>query len=177
VDYDEIDAIRIRALRAVWKPDHDSALRRIFRWYSEKFHTPLHRVQDLPMEEVLMHWYEVHYEQLEPDERHNLAIHLLETPEERRRRESEDKKSEDEFVRLTEQLASRQKADRKLQDRVAEVKSALDKFKQSVDKPLKPAELPKSKPAPVEEEVSVSFTDEKFDLDEDGFAAPPPKRQ
>jgi hypothetical protein len=165
--FDDFDAIRIRALRGVWKPDYEASLRRIFRWYSEKFHTPLHEVQDLPIEDVLLNWFEVHYESLEPDEKHNLAIHLLETPEERRRREAADRSAEDEFVRMTEAIATRQAAEKKLQSRVAEVKTALDKLKEK--KPLKEPELPKPKLLPPEEEITVSFTDEKFDLEEDGL--------
>jgi hypothetical protein len=59
-------AIRVHAYADVvaGKPTHDYSLRSIFRWYSEKFHTPLHLVEDLPVYDVMQHYYEWHAEQL-----------------------------------------------------------------------------------------------------------------
>jgi hypothetical protein len=60
---DLYDSVQVTALAAVVKgTDPNYVLRRIFRWYSEKFHTPLHRVEDLPVHDVLQNYYEAQYE-------------------------------------------------------------------------------------------------------------------
>jgi hypothetical protein len=72
---DEFRAIQTRALADVLrgqdpeaKQDPEYVLRGIHRWYSEKYHTPLHQVDDLPLEDVLRHYYEDHYEALAKDD-------------------------------------------------------------------------------------------------------------
>lgn len=179
-DFDRIEAIRIRALRAVWRPDHEALMRRIFRWYSEKYHTPLHLVQDLPEEDILQTWFEVQYQELPPEERHNLAIFLLEDESERRAREADNKNSDEEFYLRTQQKALEQKKKGDLKSRVAEMKKRLealagqknppDHFKTVTKKPMKELELYQ----PKEEEVVVMHVDEEFeDIDP---MAPPKKR-
>jgi len=63
-------AIRALAAKDVVSdpPDANYALRRIFRWYSRTFHTPLDRVSDLPLYDVLVAYYEASYEAMEPEE-------------------------------------------------------------------------------------------------------------
>jgi len=46
------------------KPSAEYSLRRIFRAYSEKFHTPLHLVDDIPLVDVLTHYYETCFESM-----------------------------------------------------------------------------------------------------------------
>lgn len=96
--YGFLDGIRIRALAGVMDPDEDYTLRDIFRWYSREFSTPLHEVEGLPLENVLLNWFEVQYQDLEEAEQVVLARELFETPEERKAREEADKKSEDAFL-------------------------------------------------------------------------------
>lgn len=55
----EIEAIQILALLSVEAPDKEAHFRKICRWYSREFYTPLHVViNELPFEEVLQHYYE-----------------------------------------------------------------------------------------------------------------------
>ncbi len=63
---DIFTAIRVHAYADVLsdKPTSDYRIRQIFRWFSEKFHTPLYDVYELPIYDVLQHYYEVHVEQL-----------------------------------------------------------------------------------------------------------------
>lgn len=112
-------AHRLSALNAVLHPETDPEyeLRRIFRWYSKEFHVPLPQVYDLPLDDVLQHYYEAKYEQMEgvePDEKDQdqrpylirERDFLCETPEERRRRiieEEEDKRIGDKFQRQVEE--------------------------------------------------------------------------
>lgn len=60
------EAQRLLALRAVLHPKSDPGyqLRKVFRWYSQAFYTPLHEVYELPLADVLEHYFECHYEEL-----------------------------------------------------------------------------------------------------------------
>jgi hypothetical protein len=60
-----IDAIKTKALLAVIKPDMAASMRRIFRWYSKSFATPLHLIESLPLEDVLQAYFEDHFGNLE----------------------------------------------------------------------------------------------------------------
>lgn len=98
-----IDGIKIIALAGVIDPDDDAILRDIFRWYSQKFHTPLYKVEELPLDHVLLHWFECEYQEMEPQDRHNLAIELLETPEEKELRMKSEQEDEEDFIRLAQE--------------------------------------------------------------------------
>jgi len=79
-------ALRIIALNEVLKEDSGQAysLRQVFRWYSEKFHTPLHLVDDLPLHDIMQHYFESNYEKIQ-DEQNKLdseLTHLSQTDEE-----------------------------------------------------------------------------------------------
>lgn len=75
------DDIQVLALHAVVREDGDYNLRSVFRWYSKTFATPLHVVETLPIEDVLRHYFEAKYEDLE--EEHLAAeIKRLATPPE-----------------------------------------------------------------------------------------------
>lgn len=98
-DIDYFEGVRIRALLAVMEPDDHALIRRICRWYSQEFSTPLRVVEDeLGLDHVLTHWFESEYEKMDPDDRHNLGIYLLETPEERKLRDRSDKAMEDKLI-------------------------------------------------------------------------------
>ena len=83
---DLYEALRLRAIRAVQKPDEGAYLRYIHRWYSRTFHTPLHVVEELDPVDVLTAFYEQTYEDMEEADREREIGELLETPVERRER-------------------------------------------------------------------------------------------
>lgn len=97
-------------------------LRQIFRWYSREFSTPLHEVEDLPLVQVLTHYFESMYEELgEADgpaavaatEREELL--LRETLAERKARESQEAVEDveaDAFEREVREEVKRQRAER-----------------------------------------------------------------
>lgn len=59
MNLEEIKNIQLHAIHAIENPSWDFQYRGICRWYSEKFHTPLHTVEwDLPPREILCHYYE-----------------------------------------------------------------------------------------------------------------------
>lgn len=69
------EAIRLAALQVVFdshrkkpkEPDPEYFLRRVFRAYSKKFFTPLHEVEELPLDDVLQHFWEEHFEEVGED--------------------------------------------------------------------------------------------------------------
>lgn len=175
--YDVLDIVRIKAMRATIKPDEESWIRRIQRWYSREFSTPLHMVGELPLEEVLLHYFEEMYEKLKPEERHDLAIKIIETPEEKEVREAEERKSEEELIEMA-------KADNdRIQAKLLRAKQTLDSLKEidsvgpSKKSPIKrPIKIP---PKSLEaEEVQISFEEapQSLGLDESAVG-PPPKRK
>lgn len=87
-------ALQCQAMQAVLKPDRDAWLRHVQRWYSHKFHTPLPSVADLPMEEVILAYYESSFEDMEDEEREEHLQKLMETDAEREAREALDVKGE-----------------------------------------------------------------------------------
>lgn len=88
------------------EPDGDYFLRRIFRWYSKTFATPLHAVYELPLDDILTHYWESQYEDMEDDERETTIIRLRESDEDRRLREGKEQEEQDsdaEWLRQVEQ--------------------------------------------------------------------------
>ena len=83
--------------------------RKICRWYSREFSTPLHEVEKLPITDVLTHYYESHYEDLMGADRledlEEERIKLTETEAERKIREGqkqEEVEDDDAFLRAAE---------------------------------------------------------------------------
>lgn len=99
------EAIQIAALAAVAVDDFDEDYfyRRVFRWYSEKFHTPLHEVYELPFEFVLQHYFEVQYEAMD-DQRRAAEVDRLKLNKEQRwkrmLKEEAEKADADEFAQF-----------------------------------------------------------------------------
>lgn len=109
------EAIKAKAMLAVLKPDMDYFLRRIYRWYSKTFHTPLDQCFDLPIEFILQEYFEEHFEDLEEEEREAQIEDLLETPEQRKERRSKediDVASENDLMEM-----SRRQNEEKLEDK------------------------------------------------------------
>jgi hypothetical protein len=77
---DLFEAIEISALKSVLKPDDEYFLRRIFRWYSEKFHTALHEVEDLPLDDVLTTYFECSFELMSKRKLSALARKITKAP-------------------------------------------------------------------------------------------------
>lgn len=55
-------AIKLMAMKAVIEPDEAAVTRRIQRWYSKTFFTPLSEVEKIDFFEILTHYYEETYE-------------------------------------------------------------------------------------------------------------------
>lgn len=81
---DLYEAIQQQAMLAVVDPDDDAWVRRIFRFYSKNFATPLHLVPQLPFEDVMRAYFEEVFSSLDEEDREERVEWLLMTPEERR---------------------------------------------------------------------------------------------
>jgi len=101
-----IEALQLLALKSVLKPDEEYNLRYIFRWYSKTFSTPLHVVPSLDLDHILTAFLEERYEAMTPEEREQEKARLLESAEERWRRELEediDDMKEAELIRMSQE--------------------------------------------------------------------------
>jgi hypothetical protein len=189
-----IDSVKVRALASVMEPNHDDALRDIFEWYSRTFHTPLHEVDTLPLDEVLIAYYRFIYREMEPEERHNLAIWLLETPEERAERKRSETQLDEKAIEeakahnaRVQGKSKRSKAEQIFEQMKARVKDRFD----SEDGIGKKLNLPDEKPLSARipegtltgdiapgEEVTVNYVSPAdFERELEASEGPQPKRR
>lgn len=104
----KFDALNLIALKGALKPDGESNLRYVMRWYSKTFFTPLHDVPDLPIEDVWLAFFEERYHGMKREDLEEQVALALETPEERNSRvraEEDAKAQEDAFVAMSEKMA------------------------------------------------------------------------
>lgn len=78
---DLLQMIRLQALHDKLHPDEDATYRKIFRWYSKTFHTPLYLVAELPLLEVLQCYFDNMFEEMEPEHLEYEIEQSLKTPE------------------------------------------------------------------------------------------------
>lgn len=90
---------------AVVKPDSRAFFRKICRWFSEKFNTPLPMTEDMPKEYILEHYFESIYGDMDEEDRKEEIRILLETPEERQIRLKLEAEEEDGFLAELEEEA------------------------------------------------------------------------
>jgi len=95
---------QMQAMRAVVSPTDEDCLRRIFRYYSTTFNTPLHVVSNLPLEDVLLAYFESVYENMSEEDLEEKKEYLLMTEEERKEHEEVDKIIETRDEKFFEQL-------------------------------------------------------------------------
>jgi hypothetical protein len=159
------DAVRALALLSVIKEDRDYRLRTILRWYSKTFFTPLHIVEELPVEDVLRHYYETKYEELENEDLRVEIAEILETEEQKRarlRQEDEEKAENEIFVLQAEQTAKQKAQKKSLENLVAPLTPILGRER------LPEAEIRHTEPPPPD--IRVEFVDKKILDDEaEGF--------
>lgn len=198
---DLVEAIRLISLRLVVNSqsrksedvDPDYELRKIFRWYSKTFCTPLDRVEELPIVDILSAYFEETYEELAAEDpsappgsgmkrlmaEKNL---LLEAPEDLKRRQKEADEEDldlhlmgqDEVDRQIEQ--SKTNAIRKLEDATNMLQGLSNRPIQR-DKEAQLVTTPISRMTEVPQDIHLTFSDEDIDLDSDpmtfGLLDPP----
>lgn len=127
-----LDAVLTRRRRKAGDPiDPDYEMRRVCREYSERFHTPLADVYDLPIDDVLRDYWEAAYEDLgeRPREKHDQDPRtylererdlLVATDAERAEQEQAEAEVADDDAEFIAQVIAEEDAARKAQEVAAE---------------------------------------------------------
>lgn len=108
---DRYEALRLIALRGAYRPDTEASVRYVMRWYSKTFHTPLHEVYELPLDDIWLAFYEERYQSMDPNELESEVAEALESPEARNEREMSEeveKASVMEFAKMSESMSKTQ---------------------------------------------------------------------
>lgn len=163
------------------EPDSEAHFRAICRWYSITFHTPLHLVEELPEDDVLVAYYEKTYEDMEDQEREDLLKALLETPEEKKRKALAKDIENAEAFEFSRRLAAEEKA-RVAKEKLAEVKPVERKPSMLSAADRRESRLPQEKPAvpfeKLEPDVSIKFVDSlDFERELEGFGTMSPTEE
>jgi hypothetical protein len=181
-------ALQAKALVGVLRPDHEAWLRHVYRWYARTFATPLHIVSELPLQDVVLAYYEEAFENMQDIERQHFLDLLTETDEERAERQAKEEgesASDDAFfAKLNAEVkAGMKKPAAKSKPKAAKPSKAtsgllvdrpkLPEKPKPLDPPEPPAELPELP------EISMDFGDGNLLgglLDQDPLAPPPRKK-
>lgn len=172
---DPIETIRIQSMLNVMEGDFLYHYRRICRWYSKTFFTPLHQVMELEEEDVLQAFFESQFEDMTKPARRKMAYEMTETDEElKARKKEEDSHSDDAFFAREAKKAAKEEKKRlkKLAQEAAKAAEKVSKLANS--EMLKPKET--SKPAPLPE-ISMNFGPDGNLLDEESIPLPPPRKR
>lgn len=65
---------KLKALDSTLDPDDGYIYRKICRWYSTNFATPLHKVYKLPVQQILINYYEASLEKVKHNDVIDIAI-------------------------------------------------------------------------------------------------------
>lgn len=153
-----IQDIQKIALLSVLEPDDEANLRRIHRWFSKTFFLPLPEVENLPIEYILLHYFETLYAELDEEEQKKQVEYAIETEEERQHRIKNEEETDKEFVRMMNEEA------KELKSKPMSKAELFSSFKVHKDKTravaideslLKKPEVPVLK----EEEIKIDYTD------------------
>lgn len=177
IDY--YSALRLHAIRAVQKPDIDSNLRYIHRWYSKTFHTPLHVVADLDPEDILTAFYETTYEDMSEEDREQEIRELLETDEEksaRLRAKDEERADAYEFAKHTAEEERRKEDQKRLKDLELKEKRKFQQVPEAaLPKPMTTAMKDLKELPP---DIEMKFTSaEDFEAELEGFGTMMPGKK
>jgi succinate dehydrogenase flavin-adding protein (antitoxin of CptAB toxin-antitoxin module) len=160
---DRLEALQATALLAVIRESDDYLVRRILRWYSTTFHTPLHQVEELPFDYILTHYFETMYENVGDAKRRKYARLMSETDEERASRE--ERESDDAFVKKMEKVARREaeaaeKRSKEREEANQRIAAALGE-QDALDMP----------------DIEMTFDGSNLSGEDDSFPVPPPKKR
>jgi hypothetical protein len=170
-----IRAIQLRALRSVLKPDKDYLVRKMLRWYSKTYFTPLREVEELPFDEVMQAYFEERYEGMSDDDRDAERQALLTTEEQRYQQILAEEAEEAEMFELGRIVAAEEERKKLEADKAKEQKIA--EVKHQKPGPIIPRELPESDlstglPKVIPEGITMSFVDDaEFERELEGFGA------
>jgi primosomal protein N' len=148
--------------------------RRICRWYSQKFFTPLPMVEALPDEDLLRAFFETQFEDMGKSARTKLALEMTETAEETKARKAEeDDKSDDAFLKREEKKAQKE-AKKQLAKLAKDAEVAAAKIAELAKGEMAGPRKPKVAPPP---EISMKFDSNGNLEDEECIPVPPPRKR
>lgn len=169
MDYDFVEAARIKAMLSVMEEGFLYHYRRICRWYSQRFYTSLPVVEELPEEQVLQAFFESQFEDMTKTARRKLALQMTETDEETlARKEKENYTSDDAFM---ERLEKETKKENK-----KALKKLAEQAKEAAAKMAALADVEIAKP-PEPPDISMNFAVDGNLSDEESIAPPPPRKK
>jgi len=116
----EYELAQTEALFDVLNKSNAYFFRRIVRWYSTTFHTPLHIVESLPWYEILQHYYESQYEKMNETELLELLQELIPALADQKEKDMDD------FMK--EVMEMNQKAEEKKQAKKQEQQEIVKNF-------------------------------------------------
>jgi len=96
--------LQLKAMLAVTEPDVEAQMRRIRRFYSKTFHTPLADVDVLDEEFVLQAYFEEIIEDMSPETREEFTEELVASPDELVARKNAEAEAADTEARFLENL-------------------------------------------------------------------------
>lgn len=94
-----IDNLQRIAMNSVENPTYEDWLRRIRRWFSKEYSTPLLQVEEFEDEYVILAYYEHIFEEMDPETRKNKILELVETPQEKKAREIKEEEIDAEIMK------------------------------------------------------------------------------
>jgi hypothetical protein len=167
------EALRLVALRLIHKPDREFFLRRVMRWYSKTFHTPLERVEEIPTDDLLRVWYEEQYLAMSPDDLERERVDLLTTSQQRYEQILTECADEAEMF-VTSQVIAAEEARAKLEAKKAKEQKIAEP--QAKSGPIRPVTMPETDlprvSSNVPPDITMNFMDEKsFEAELNGFGA------
>ena len=172
-----LDAVRVQALRDVLRPNEGYLLRKIARWYSKAFCTPLHAVFEIPLEDVLQAYFEERAERMTDEDREEERLLLVETEAQRRARlyaQDAEIAEDEEVLRMIEEEEAekdRRKAEKKAQEK-EEKAETLPRDRLGLGALARESDLPTESMGPIPPDITMTFEDsETFEADLDGFGA------
>ncbi len=101
-EFDAILAVKRAAMLAVTNDTSEFNMREIQRWYSMCFSTRLEDVEALPIEDVCLHYFEVKYKEMTPEDRENEMRLLVETKSQRLDRLRREEDDDEDFLKSVE---------------------------------------------------------------------------
>jgi hypothetical protein len=179
---DLIDAIRTQAMLDVMEGDFLYHYRRICRWFSSKFATPLSEVEELPIEYVLQHFFEEQFESMSKSERRKIALEMTENETEKKARLKKEKdKTDDAFLKKIAKQAKKDATEKATKKKLAD-EAAKAHVEMMANNEMARLVPPKGTPPPPPVDLpdfGMRF-DESGNLLEDGQESvplPPPRKR
>lgn len=165
---DQYSAVRILAFKAVFDQDPEYILRKIIRWYSKTYYTPIAQVEELPFEEILQAYFEEKYEAMHKDDLEAEKQDILTTAEARQAIVTAEEHDEvDMFLLAQAELKEKKKAqttlkpDASLNDKIKQVAKLQGDLSNLLRRDLPEATMDRTKNmTAVPPNISMTFVSE-----------------